>query len=144
MASRAGAGRKIADSIVVGGTFDVEIHGVVDTRIVSGVALNVHDTIGHLVGKWRVQVTPLPNHHRWDLRVHGPFGHHVAFILSHPESLADTVARRLRSFLQSVVPPIVAASRPTLVPRLAQSLGAPHAGADRSHQLLPELLRNAS
>ena len=144
MVSSVAADRNIADSMFVGGTFDVEVRGVADTLIVARVAGSVRDTVGHLVGIWRVRVVPSPNRHRWDLRVHGPFGHHVAFLLSHPENLADTVARRLRSFLQSVVPPIGSAvSRPTLV-RRAQPHASIRAAADRRRRLSPELLRNAS
>ena len=145
MATRVAADRNIADSMFVGGTFDVEVSGVADTLIVARVAVSVRNTVGHLVGKWRVMVTPSPNRHRWDLRVHGPFGHHVAFLLSHPENLADTVARRLRSFLQSVVPPIGSAvSRPTLVTRRGHPHASSRAAGGPQLRLSPDLLRNAS
>jgi hypothetical protein len=144
MVSSVAADRNIADSMFVGGTFDVEVSGVADTVIVARVAGSVRDTVGHLVGIWRVRVIPSPNRHRWDLRVHGPFGHHVAFLLSHPENLADTVARRLRSFLQSVVPPIGSGiSRPTLVRRTQPHVPI-RAAADRLPRASREFLRNAS
>ena len=143
MASSPSVGFTIADSsMFVGATIDLEVWGVADDVVVTRVAHSVRDIVGHLVGKWSVCLAP-SDRGRWDLRIRGAFGHHFVRFLATPDKLADAVARWLRSFLHSNVPPLSVVRRPTLVPKRVQSHHSVRPSADwpqRPHVLL----RNAS
>lgn len=141
MATSLSVGFTIADSMFVGSTIDLEVWGVADDVIVTRVAHSVRDIVGHLVGKWSVCLAP-SDCGRWDLRIRGAFGRHVVRFLATPDKLADAVARWLRSFLTSIVPPLSVVRRPTLVPKRVQSPSArPSADQPRRSHVL---LRNAS
>jgi len=107
-------------------TIDVEVRDVADPAMIVAVRQTVRNALGHLVGTWHVQVSAAEEQGRWDLHVRGGFGHHVARFLAAPDRLADRVERRLRAFLQGVVPPLSAAPRrPVLVIRSVQPDRAP-------------------
>ena len=93
---------------------DIEVSGVFQSDVVASVRRAVGETLDHLAGRWQVQVSPATERGRWTLRLRGAFGHHVASFVATPAHLAITIRRRLRSFLKSVVPPIVAVARPAL------------------------------
>lgn len=93
---------------------DVEVSGVFQSAVVASVRRMVGETLGHLAGRWQVQVGPASERGRWKLHLRGAFGHHVASFAATPAHLAVTIRRRLRSFLKSVVPPISAVGRPVL------------------------------
>lgn len=141
MASSLSVGVTIDDSLFVGGTIDLEVWGVADDLVVTRVAHSVRDIVGHLVGKWSIRLTPAERG-RWDLRIRGAFGRHFVRFLATPDTLAAAVARWLRSFLRSNVPPLSVVRRPTLVPKRVQS-HAVRPSADWA-QRSRVLLRNAS
>ena len=93
---------------------DVEVSGVFQSAVVASVRRTVGETLGHLAGRWQVQVSPAAERGRWTLHLRGAFGHHVASFVATPAHLAATIRRRLRFFLKSVVPPLVAVGRPAL------------------------------
>lgn len=102
----------------VANTIDVEVRDVADSAMVAAIRRTVQNTFSHLVGAWQVQVSASAERGRWDLHIRGGFGHHVARFLATPARLAEHVERRLRAFLQGVVPPLsVVPRRPVLVIR---------------------------
>jgi hypothetical protein len=99
-------------------TMEVEVRDVADAATVVAIRQTVHHTFSHLVGAWYVRLSAVDTRGRWDLRVRGAFGQHVAGFLAAPPLVAEVVERELRSFLRGVVPPLSARpSRPTLVMR---------------------------
>jgi hypothetical protein len=108
--------------LVVVNTIDVEVRNVADTATIVAIKQTVRNTFSHLVGVWRVQVSSSDERDRWDLRIRGGFGHHVASFLSAPDLLAERVERHLCMFLQGVVPPLSGKPRrPVLVIRGVQT-----------------------
>jgi hypothetical protein len=125
-------------------TIDVEVRGVADQATIVAVRQTVRNALGHLVGAWLVQVSPSEEQGRWDLHVRGAFGHHLARFLAAPDYLADRIERRLRAFLQGVVPPLSAAPRrPVLVIRSVQSDRTPDR-LDQPARISRQLHRRAS
>jgi hypothetical protein len=97
-------------------TIDVEVRDVTDSAMIVAIRQTVQHTFSHLVGAWSVRVSASDECGRWDLHIRGGFGHHVARFLAVPDRLAERVERRLRAFLQEVVPPFsVMPRRPLLV-----------------------------
>ena len=105
----------------VGSTIDVDVRGVADLATIAAIEKVVQSTFTHMPGTWRVQVSASDERGRWDLRVHGAFGHYLTRFLATADRLAESVARRLRAFVQRTVPPLaVVVQRPILVPRLPE------------------------
>ena len=92
-------------SVVVYNTVAVNVSGIEDESTVDAVGRTVRATLGHLVGTWHVKISASEDSRHWDLRLSGPFGHHLAHFLSEP-SMPDAVDRRLRAFLGAVAPPL--------------------------------------
>lgn len=107
-------------------TINVEVRDVTDSVLRAAVRCSVTLIFRHLAGAWNVRVSASGEPGRWDLHVHGAFGHHVSHFLTSPAHLAEHVERRLRAFLSSVVPPLSAAPRrPVLVVRNRLPRAAP-------------------
>jgi hypothetical protein len=102
-------------------TMEVAVCDIDDEVVAAAVRETVHQALSHLVGAWHVRVSAADNTRgRWDFRVRGAFGHHVAGFLAAPHLVVEGVERQLRSFLRGVVPPLsVTQSRPVLVRRAA-------------------------
>jgi hypothetical protein len=90
---------------------DVDVCGVFQSAIVASVQCIVAETIGHLAGRWQVQVSPAVERGRWVLHLRGAFGHHVASFVATPPNMAATVQRCLLAFIKGMVPPIAVARR---------------------------------
>jgi hypothetical protein len=102
----------------VGSTIDVDVRGVADLSTIAAIEKTVRGTFTHMPGRWRVQVSASDERGRWDLRVHGGFGHYLTRFLATADRLAENVARRLHAFVQRTVPPLaVVVRRPVLVVR---------------------------
>ena len=91
--------------MVVYNTVAVNVSGIEDDSTVDAVRRTVRTALGHLVGTWHVKISASKDSRHWDLRLSGPFGHHLAHFLSEP-SMPDAVDRRLRAFLGAVAPPL--------------------------------------
>jgi hypothetical protein len=91
--------------VVVYNTVAVNVAGIEDESTVDAVRRTVRATLGHLVGTWQVKISASEDSRHWDLRLSGPFGHHLAHFLSEP-TMPDAVDRRLRAFLGAVAPPL--------------------------------------
>jgi hypothetical protein len=101
---------------------EVEVCDVADAATIVAIRETVHHTFSHLVGVWHVRLSAVDRRDRWDLRVRGAFGQHVAGFLAAPPLVAEGVERQLRSFLRGVVPPLSAApARQALVMRPYES-----------------------
>jgi len=102
----------------VGSMVDVDVRGVADLATIAAIEQSVRRTFTHMPGTWRVRVSASDERGRWDLRVHGGFGHYLARFLATADRLAESVARRLHAFVQLTVPPLaVVVRRPVLVMR---------------------------
>jgi len=96
----------------------VEVCDVADPATVAAIRETVGHLFCHLVGAWHVRLSAVGTPDRWDLRIRGAFGRHVALFLAAPDLLVEGVERRLRGFLRGVVPPLsVTPSGPVLVRR---------------------------
>ena len=131
--------------LVVVNTIDVEVRNVADTATIVAIKQTVRNTFSHLVGVWRVQVSSSAERDRWELRIRGGFGHHVASFLSAPDLLAERVERHLRIFLQGVVPPLSGMPRrPVLVIRGVQTDQLPRRLRSPQGRLSRDLYQKAS
>ena len=102
----------------VGSTIDVDVRGVADLATIAAIEKTVQGTFTHMPGTWRIRVSASSERGRWDLRVHGGFGHYLTRFLATADRLAESVARRLHAFVQRTVPPLaVLVRRPVLVAR---------------------------
>lgn len=102
----------------VGSMIDVDVRGVADLATIAAIENTVQCTFTHMPGRWRVRVSASDERGRWDLRVHGGFGHYLTRFLATADRLAESVARRLHAFVQLTVPPLaVVVRRPVLVAR---------------------------
>jgi hypothetical protein len=90
---------------------DVDVCGVFQSAIVASVQCTAVDTLGHLAGRWQVQVSPAVESGRWVMHLRGAFGHHVASFAAAPPQLAATVQRSLLAFIKGMVPPIAVTRR---------------------------------
>jgi hypothetical protein len=97
-----GAGLAPWTRVLTLNTIKVEVHDA-PAGTIQAVERAVHNTYGHLVGTWHVQVSAADDRGRWDLRVKGAFGHHIAGFWASPDRVAETVERQLRTFLRSAV-----------------------------------------
>ena len=122
---------------------DVEVSGVFQSAVVASVRRAAGDTLGHLAGRWQVRVAPAEERGRWTLHLRGAFGHHVASFVATPAHLAATIRRRLRFFLKSVVPPIVAVGRPVLRVVWSRPARRPAIVAAAAPEVEPDLSSNA-
>ena len=114
---------------------DVVVRDVVDESVIAAVQQTVRGTFGHLVGQWHVDVSAPHQPARWNLRIRGGFGHHVAAFWADPDRLPEFVERKLRAFLRGRVSSLDAApamntrmsSRRRARPRVASdtAFGAP-------------------
>ena len=103
-------------------SMEVEVCDVADAATVVAITETVHHLFSHLVGAWHVHLSAVDARGRWDLRVRGAFGQHVAGFLAAPDLLVEGVERHLRAFLRGVVPPLsVIPSHPELVMRSYQA-----------------------
>jgi hypothetical protein len=91
-------------------TMKVEVCDIPDAATVVAIEETVHRALSHLVGAWHVRLSANDRRGRWDFRVSGSFGHHVAKFLAAPHRVVEGVDRQLRSFLRGVVPPLSKAS----------------------------------
>ena len=131
--------------LVVVNTIDVDVRNVADTATIVAVKQTVRNTFSHLVGVWRVQVSSSAERDRWELRIRGGFGHHVASFLSASDLLAERVERHLRMFLQGVVPPLSGKPRrPVLVIRGVQTDQLPRRVGSPQWRLSRSLYQKAS
>jgi hypothetical protein len=87
-------------------TIEVDVSDVADAAMVLAIRETVHHLFSHLVGAWYVRLSAVDPTGRWDLRIRGAFGHHVAGFLAAPDVLVEGVERHLRAFLRGVVPPL--------------------------------------
>ena len=114
----------------VGSTIDVDVRGVADLATIAAIEKTVQGTFTHMPGTWRVQVSASDERGRWDLRVHGGFGHYLTRFLATADRLAENVALRLRAFVQRFVPPLaVVVLRPVLVTRSVEPPRLPNRAA---------------
>jgi hypothetical protein len=108
--------------MIVVNTIDVDVRDVADSAMVLAVRQTAQHTFSHLVGTWHVEVSAADERGRWDLHIRGAFGHHVARFWASPDRLAERLERRLRAFLQGMVPPLsTVPRRPVLVARGVQT-----------------------
>ena len=107
----------------VGSMIAVDVRGIADLATIAAIEKTVRGTFTHMPGTWRVQVSASSERGRWDLRIHGGFGHYLTRFLATADRLAESVARRLHAFVQRTVPPLaVAVRRPVLVTRSGEPL----------------------
>src|SRR6266851_4634301 len=105
-------------AMYVGSMIEVDVRGVADLATIAAIEMTVQGTFTHMPGKWRVRVSASDERGRWDLRIHGGFGHYLTRFLATADRLAESVARRLHAFVQLTVPPLaVVVRRPVLVTR---------------------------
>jgi hypothetical protein len=96
-------------------TIDVEVRDVADSAMIVAIRQAVHNAFAHLVGTWHVHVSASDERGRWDLRIRGGFGHHVAKFPAAPDRLAERVECGLLAFLHGVVPALsIVPRRPVL------------------------------
>ena len=109
----------------VGSMIAVDVRGIADLATIAAIEKTVRGTFTHMPGTWRVQLSASSEPGRWDLRIHGGFGHYLTRFLATADRLAESVARRLHAFMQRTVPPLavaVAVRRPVLVTRSVEPL----------------------
>src|SRR5207247_8436040 len=115
----------------VGSMIAVDVRGIADLATIAAIEKTVRGTFTHMPGTWRVQLSVSSEPGRWDLRIHGGFGHYLTRFLA-TDRLAESVARRLHAFMQRTVPPLavaVAVRRPVLVTRSVEPLRRPRPSA---------------
>jgi len=116
----------------VGSMIAVDVRGIADLATIAAIEKTVRGTFTHMPGTWRVQLSASNERGRWDLRIHGGFGHYLTRFLATADRLAESVARRLHAFVQRTVPPLVvtvAVRRPVLVTRSVEPLRRPRPSA---------------
>jgi hypothetical protein len=89
-------------------TIHVTVRDIPDPGVVVAIRQGVEKTFSHLVGRWHVEVSASHDPIRWNVHIRGGFGHHVATFLAGPNDggWPERLERRLRAFLQGVVPPL--------------------------------------
>jgi hypothetical protein len=99
-------------------TINVDVRDISDPALIAAIRRTVQGTFSHLVGAWHVQLSASDPRGHWHLRIRGGFGRHFASFWASSDGVADSVERRLRTFLRGVVVPLGARPRrPVLVSR---------------------------
>lgn len=103
-------------------TIDVDVRDISDSAAIAAITRTVRATFSHLVGTWHIQLAAGDTQGHWLLRIDGAFGHHSARFWARSDRLADSVERRLRTFLRGAVTPLAARPRrPVLIARMSDA-----------------------
>jgi hypothetical protein len=103
--------------MVVRNTVVVSVRDLLDEEVAGRVRRAACGALAHLAGTWHVAVaSTAPG--RWELRLNGDFGRHVAHFLADPAEVPGAAHRAIRVFLRDIVPPLSGRPAPVVIGRL--------------------------